>query len=119
MCLLEQGQELTYYASENETATRGVISMAGALVSNITKIRDRENSFSLQTAAGRTYLLSGSTQAEAVEWQQAFIEASRKTEAEDRGWQEESLLLDDKEVKLFSLVDEVKARTSTLGKNGP
>jgi hypothetical protein len=51
--------------------------MAGALVSNITMIRDRENAFSLQTAAGKTYLLSASTYAEAVEWQQAFIEASK------------------------------------------
>jgi len=86
--------------------------MKGVLVSNITMIRDRENSFSLQTAAGKTYLLSGSTQAEAVEWQQAFIEASKITVVEAKEWQEESLLEDENEVKLFSLADEVKARSS-------
>ena len=70
---LEQSQELTYYASENDSVARGTIMVADALVSNITIIKERENSFSIQTApdkgSSKTYFLSSSSLEESLQWQ--------------------------------------------------
>ena len=80
--LLEQNQELTYYESEQDMQPRGIFSLAAALVSNITLIKERENSFSIQSnphlnSAPRTLFLSANTFELSNEWREALIAAAR------------------------------------------
>ena len=71
---------MTYYAGEKEVKPNGVINLRDSLISNMTMIKEREFSFSIQTAppAGKTYFLSCNTQEESSEWREALITASSK-----------------------------------------
>lgn len=57
---------------------RAIINLVDSLVSNITLIREREHSFSIQMAppSGKTYFLSCNTYEESNEWREAIINAS-------------------------------------------
>jgi hypothetical protein len=73
---------LTYYESEQDMQPRGIFSLAAALVSNITLIKERENSFSIQSnphlnSAPRTLFLSANTFELSNEWREALIAAAR------------------------------------------
>lgn len=78
---IAQAQELTYYLSETETTARGSIMLAEALISNITLIKERQHSFSVQTAPqpqGKTYFFSCNTFEESLDWQECLIAASER-----------------------------------------
>ncbi|CDW82058.1 oxysterol binding family protein [Stylonychia lemnae] len=76
----ELNQDLTYYQNEEEVKPNGTIHLVDALISNITLIKEREHSFSIQTAPpnGKTYFLSCNSQEESNEWRDAIITASTK-----------------------------------------
>lgn len=61
----------------------GLFSLKDALVSNLTHIRERANSFSVQQnphlyPGARILFLSANTQEEASEWRDAIIEAAKE-----------------------------------------
>ena len=76
---LEQNQELTYYTTEDDVKPNGQVSLMDALVSNITIIKEREHSFSVQTAPpDRTLFFSTNTPEQSAEWREAIIAACKK-----------------------------------------
>ena len=76
----EHHSELAYYLTENETKPRAVINLESALVSNITSIKQRDYSFSIQTVPpnGKTYFMSFDTLNESVQWREYVIKAAKK-----------------------------------------
>jgi len=80
LTLQEFNQELTYYRNDAEVKPRGNIPLQEALVSNITLIRERDHSFSIQTAPpnGRTVFLSFDKAEEANQWRDAIVQATKR-----------------------------------------
>lgn len=80
-CLVKN-QDLSYYQSENDVKPSGPpLSLTHALVSNLTVIKERAYSFSVQLFTPsrtlvRTVFFSAATEQEGLDWNAAIIEAS-------------------------------------------
>ena len=72
---------IQYFASDEDSRPRATIILIGAIVRNITVIKDKDFSFSIQTdpPLGKTYLLSTDSLEESEEWRDAIIEAATKS----------------------------------------
>ena len=75
----EANMTLAYFMNERDSEPRGIIPLKGALISNVTQIKEREHSFSVQTPPpnGHTFFFSCNSLNDSVSWRECFVKATR------------------------------------------
>ena len=77
---VDENQELYYFQNEQDATARGNLSLKGALVSQLTKIKDKEFAFSIQLAppSGKTFFFATDSFAESYDWRKCLVRVSRR-----------------------------------------